>query len=186
VKESDFLLCVISAKGGNVKGRTLLQKTCYFVSVLLDREREGDFKAHFYGPYSPSLDGTLNELVSIGLLQQRKIGFGAADRSGFEIRRNDFELTDAGKEIVALVKKRDAAEWAEIERRIRRIHDAGDPGYVELSISAKVYFIVSSRDEKLTRQAITRHAQSLGWDISPESIEKAITFLERLDLVRAN
>jgi uncharacterized protein YwgA len=157
VKESDFLLCVISAKGGNVKGRTLLQKTCYFVSVLLDREREGDFKAHFYGPYSPSLDGTLNELVSIGLLQQRKIGFGAADRSGFEIRRNDFELTDAG-----------------------------DPGYVELSISAKVYFIVSSRDEKLTRQAITRHAQSLGWDISPESIEKAITFLERLDLVRAN
>jgi uncharacterized protein YwgA len=152
----------------------------------LHREGEGDFKAHFYGPYSPSLDDTLNELVSIGLLEQRQIGFGAADRSGFEIRRNDFELTDGGKEIVALVKKSDAAEWAEIEKSVRRIHDAGDPGYVELSISAKVYFIVSSRDEKLTRHAITRHAQSLGWDISPESIEKAITFLERLDLVRTN
>ena len=186
MKKSDFLLCVISAKGGSVKGRTMLQKTCYFVWILSGAERETDFKAHFYGPYSPNLDDTLNELVSIGLLQQRQIGFGAADRSGFEIRRNDFELTEAGQEIVSLVKKRDAADWSKVEECVRRIREAGDPGYVELSISAKVYFIVSSRDEKLTRPAITRHAQSLGWDISSESIENAIKFLERLDLVKTN
>lgn len=186
MKKSDFLLCVISAKGESIKGRTMLQKTCYFVSVLSGGVGETDFRAHFYGPYSPSLDDTLNELVSIGLLQQRQIGFGAADRSGFEIRRNDFELTDAGKEIVALVKNGNAEEWAEIDECVRRIRDAGDPSYIELSIAAKVYFIVSSRNEKLTRQAITRHAQSLGWDIKLESIEEAITFLERLDLVRAN
>lgn len=186
MKKSDFVLCVISAKGGRIKGRTMLQKTCYFVSILSRGEFETDFKAHFYGPYAPSLDDTLNELVSNGLLQQRQIAFGAADRSGFEIRRNDFELTEAGEEIVELVKKRDAGHWAAIEECIRKIRDAGDPGYVELSISAKVYFIVSSRDEKLTRQAITRHAQSLGWDINPESIEEAIKFLEKLDLVKTN
>ena len=52
MKDSDFLLCVIAAKGRRVKGRTLLQKTCYFVSVLLARVRETDFKAHFYGTHS--------------------------------------------------------------------------------------------------------------------------------------
>lgn len=58
---------------------------------------------------------------------------------------------------------------------VQKIQDAGDPGY-----------IVSSSDEKLTRQAITRHAQSFGWDIKPESTEKAITFLDHLNLVKTN
>src|SRR5713101_2615639 len=186
MKESDLLLCVIKAKGGSIRGRTLLQKTCYFVSILLDREGETDFKAHFYGPYSPILDETLNEMVSLGLLQQRQIGFGAADKSGFEIRRIDFALTEAGEEILSLMRLKNAAECARIEDAVRRIQEAGDPNYIELSIAAKVYFIVSARDERLTKQAIIRYAQSLGWDIEHESIDKAVAFLGRLELVVSN
>jgi uncharacterized protein YwgA len=185
MKESDFLLCVIRAKDGHVKGRTLLQKTCYFVSILLHRVRETDFKAHFYGPYSPALDESLNQMVSLGLIQQQQIGFGGADSSGFEIRRNDFELTGAGEEIVELVKRKNPEEWQAIERSVLRIKAAGDPNYIELSIAAKVYFIVSTRNERLTKQAIIRYAQALGWNIERESIDKAVSFLEKLELVQS-
>jgi uncharacterized protein YwgA len=183
VKKSDFLLCVIDAKGEHIRGRTLLQKTCYFVLILLGRLKESDFKAHFYGPYSPALDETLNEMVSLAFIQQRQVGFGAADSSGFEIRRNDFELTEAGKEIAALIKNNNPAESTEIQNCVRKIREAGDPNYLELSIAAKVYFIVSSRDERLTKQSIVRYAQSLGWSIEHDSIDKAVSFLQRLDLV---
>jgi len=184
MKKNEFLLCVIDAKGGSIRGRTLLQKTCYFVSILLNRARETDFKAHFYGPYSPTIDETLNEMVSLGLLQQRQIRFGAADSSGFEIRRNDFELTEAGRELIPLIAKKNQAEWTKVEASVLKIQQAGDPNYVELSIAAKVYFIVSSRNERLTKEAIIRHASSLGWNIERESTDKAISFLEKLELVK--
>jgi uncharacterized protein len=186
MKLSDFLLCVIDAKGGIVEGRTLLQKTCYFVSILLDGNYKSGFRAHFYGPYSPALDEALNQMVSLGLLRQRTLGFGAADQSGFEIRRNDFELTDEGKQILALVKKENAAECAQIQESVRRIQEAGAQNYVELSIAAKVYFIVSSRNERITKPVIISQAKSLGWEIEQKSIDEAVGFLERLQLVRSS
>ena len=64
MNSTDFLLSVIAAFGGRVDGRTLLQKRAYFVSLLSDIDPGLNFDAHYYGPYSATVDNTLGRLES--------------------------------------------------------------------------------------------------------------------------
>lgn len=184
MKTSDFLLCIIGAMGGSVSGRTLLQKTCYFVSVQLEEEIDLDFKAHYYGPYSPTIDNALARMTDLGFVEQRTIGFGTANSAGFEIRRNDYEFTEEGKEIFEFLRTQRAQEYRRIKDAVNNIKTAGDPGYFELSIAAKAYYIIHNQGGALTIGAIRSEARELGWEVEPQSLDHAVNFLEKLNLVR--
>jgi|SRR5215469_174643 len=186
MKTSDFVMCVIGAMNGKVTGRTLLQKTCYFVSVQLEHEIDLDFRAHYYGPYSPTIDNALARMTDLGFVEQRTKGFGAADSAGFEIKRNDYEFTEEGEEIFELLRKQKGLEYTRIREAVKNIKDAGDPGYFELSIAAKAYFIIHSQGGALTKGAIRSEARELGWEVESHSLDRAVNFLEKLNLVRAS
>lgn len=186
MRTSDFLLCVIGAMGGSVTGRTLLQKTCYFVGVQLGWQGEPGFKAHYYGPYSPAIDDALARMTDLGFLDKRTIGFGAADSSGFEIRRNDYDLTEEGEEILRILRNRRPEEYAQVSEAVEKIKTAGNPEYLELSIAAKAYFILHKEGGSLTKRAIRSEAADLGWSIEEQSLNRAVDFLENLGLVRAS
>ena len=65
----DIILLVIKdEKGDKLRGRTLLQKKIYFLSVLM--ERDLGFTAHYFGPYSSYVAGHLDSLVNYGLLKE--------------------------------------------------------------------------------------------------------------------
>ena len=57
-----FLIGLLDASGGSVRGRTYLQKLTYFVTLLADVKLELGFDAHFYGPYSEIVENALIQL----------------------------------------------------------------------------------------------------------------------------
>jgi len=183
MRRSDFLLCVLDAFGGSIEGRTLLQKRCFFVALLLKQDNLYGFRAHYYGPYSPAIDETLAELVSLGLVDERRIGFGAVGSEGFEIRRHDYRLTPDGRAIVESFRDEHSSSYKQIEEVAERIIEAGNPGYMELSVAAKAWYIIRSENRPMTLSEITNEARGFGWNVDASSLSRSAEFLRKLDLV---
>jgi hypothetical protein len=185
MEASDFLLSIIKASGGVVHGRTLMQKRCYFVAVLLHMEEEFGFQAHYYGPYSAALDSALSQLVGVGFVEESRIGFGASDSSGFEIRRHDYKLTPDGEVVADLLESADPSSYGQTSGAVQKLREAGEPTYFELSIAAKAFYIIRNQKRPVTREEISREAEGFGWNIEPQALGRAIEFLEKIPLVEA-
>src|SRR5579871_5224150 len=99
MKPTDFLLCLIDAFGESIEGRTLLQKRAFFVAELSREDFGLRFDAHYYGPFSPTVEGTATQLKNLGFLKESSTGFGIVS-DGFEVRRYDYTLTNDGQRIV--------------------------------------------------------------------------------------
>jgi HD superfamily phosphohydrolase len=64
----DFVHLTCHALGGEIKGRTKLQKTDYFLGVLTDSLPELGYRPHFYGPYSAEVAGAVGKLRARGFV----------------------------------------------------------------------------------------------------------------------
>lgn len=178
---TDFLLCLIDASGGTLYGRTLLQKRAYFVTQLLHEDFGLGFGAHYYGPYSATVEGTAAQLKNLGFLQESSTAFGTV-RDGFEVRRYNYSLTADGKTLVDHLKR--TPDYQRIVEATRKIVDAGDPNYVELSIAAKAYFLLKRKHVAMTPAELVQQAEQYNWRISSSSVQKAVAFLSALGLVQ--
>jgi len=179
MKPTDFILSLIDASGGNIQGRTLLQKRAYFISIPLELTEALGFDAHYYGPYSAVIDNAVTQLKSLGFVDEANIGFGVA-RDGFEMKRYDYRLTPDGRQVVDLVKKENPGEYALILGTLAKIADAE---YLELSIAAKAYYIIKKSGRGLSRMEIIKEAERFDWKIDPKKLEKAVDFLDELSLL---
>jgi uncharacterized protein YwgA len=177
---SQFVLSLIHASGG-VRGRTLLQKRGYFVSLLTGLASELGYQAHYYGPYSAVLDGTLTQMKNLGFVEEGTTGFGIVS-GGFEMRRYDYSLTEDGDRV--LQPFLGTKEYALVADAVRKIHDAGDPDYMELSIAAKAYFILRKQNKGMTSAEMLKEAEKFNWNIPEQSLGRAATFLSTLGLTK--
>ncbi|MGH8247414.1 MAG: hypothetical protein ACREUU_13400 [Gammaproteobacteria bacterium] len=180
----EFLTCLLDAWGGSIPGRTLLHKRAYFVQDCAGVPDEIEFVSHFYGPYSPELDVAIGDAKAFAFLDERLLGFRATHVDGFERRRYEFYLTEDGREFTDHVKKSRLAEYSRIVGAAARIREAGDPDYFQLSIAAKVHFVLKKEGSPMAAYQVRSVAQALQWNISPENLEGAVAFLERLAPVR--
>ena len=179
----DVLLLIVKGEGKEgLCGRTLLQKKVYFLSVLLN-EPYG-FTAHYYGPYSSYVAGSLESLVNCGFLHENTESFATAsnDRNLFgEIRRHTYTLTNDGHEVWSDIEKEpDFEKWKNALDLINKQPISND--FNKLSIAAKVYYIVSWR-KKATIEEVKQVAKKYDWDVRMEDIESVLTFLTALELV---
>ena len=134
----NVVLLALAAFGGRVPGKTLLQKRIYFVAEILGIDLGYD--AHYYGPYSDEVASAVVQLRSSGLLREEQTHYGAK-RSGFEIKRYDYELTDSGRQAIEMLKQHYPAEVERIENAASRVDKvASDLDYMELSIAAKAHW----------------------------------------------
>lgn len=183
MKTDRLILLVLDHSGGTISGKTLLQKRCFFLARLLREDLH--YQAHYYGPYSVEVEEGLAKLKALGFVQERSLGFGIADRVGFEVRRYDYTLTEDGRTVVRTLKGRQPAECEKVKSVLDDLQAAGDTGdYVELSIAAKTLHILSEIESPMTTSTIRTAAKGLGWEISEESINKACGFLEKLKMVK--
>ena len=176
----DFVLSVVAGFGGQIQGRTLLQKRAYFVAQLSGVTIDLGYDAHYYGPYSPVIDNSVVRLKSLGFLAEENIGFGVAS-GGFEVKRYDYRITSDGESILNRLKIKE--EYKKIEQACSQIREAGNPNYFVLSIAAKADFILGKRGKAMTREEIIREAQKFDWDIQQDSLKSAVDFLGKLDMI---
>ncbi len=180
MKPTDFVLCLIDAAGGKMQGRTLLQKRAFFVTELIGNDFGLKFDAHYYGPFSATVEGTTTQLKNLGFLQESATGFGTL-KDGFEVRRYNYSLTSDGERL--LERLRNAPEYKAISDATNRVLAAGDPNYVELSIAAKAYFLLKRKEGgRMTAAELIKQAEKYNWSISPESVNKAVRFLSSVGL----
>jgi uncharacterized protein YwgA len=178
MKIYELILAMLSEFGGRLTGRTKIQKLCYFYSIL--KNRGLGFRPHYYGPYSPAVENALDELEGIGLID-KKIKLLGENSTGFEVKRYDYEITRYGHQVVQSInnsqEKKDLKEFAEHIKKIEM------PGTMDISIAAKAYYILDREKKSLTGEQIRKKAELFGWDIDPDSIDKAENFLQAFGLV---
>jgi hypothetical protein len=111
------------------------------------------------------------------------LGYGV-DQRGFELARYDYKLTEAGSR---LAEKKAAANpdlWAKIEGASRSLIAGGNLNYMELSIAAKAYYVLTQLKRKATLDDISEMLPRFGWSVSKDEMEKAATFLRLTGLVK--
>lgn len=176
----DVVLLAYKAFDGNMRGKTLLQKRVYFLSIILKVDL--GYEAHYYGPYSAEVATANAELKSLGFISESVTGWGI-DRRGFELARYDYKLSDAGSRITQKKVVEHSELWEQIEGAVDIVKKAGDLDYMELSIAAKAYFILRKLGRKATIDEIEAMLPNFGWSVSRGELEKATEFLVGAHLV---
>lgn len=176
-----LILMLLKASGDKIVGKTMIQKQIYFLSLLLN-ENLG-FKPHYYGPYSPEIEQALDELIGAGFVSMARNLFGVDTNTGFEFKRYDFELTENGKNLAEIVKEEDSQTYKNVEEFVKKM-TVNKTNYLSLSIAAKAYFILNREGNSMNMDAIIEKANQFGWNVSGTDIEKAVTILRQLNLVK--
>lgn len=183
VDADDFVQLVLLAVGGEIKGKTKLQKTVYFVGVKAGCLDELGYHAHFYGPFSPEVADAAERLHLLGLAAKTETPIGGLDRQGFEATRHDYRLTEDGLRIAKKKADRNPRVWSRIKEAVKAIQDAGNPGYMDLSIAAKTYYMLGEKGGSASVGELSELAERFGWSVTVEQVRKAVDFLRSLELV---
>lgn len=180
----DFLHLTLLAVGGEIRGRTKVQKTVYFLGVLSNLLPDLGFRPHFYGPYSDAISEALIKLKARDFLTESVRSAGAIGSRGFEIARHDFRLTDEGRKIAEQKAKAYPVVWKKLHDVVLRFKKAGDIDYMRMSVAAKTYFMLRKSGKPVSLAQLSESANELGWEASAEDIKESISFLEKLGLVK--
>ncbi len=69
----DTIALTISANDDQIVGRTTLQKLVYFEKVKFPEIQVGPYTAYFYGPFSRDVAKSLENMVILDMLDERRI-----------------------------------------------------------------------------------------------------------------
>lgn len=179
----DFVFLAFKAFGGKLQGKTAIQKKLYFLGFLTGMSEHLGYLAHYYGPYSAEVSDAIGEMKSLGFLEESVAGFGF-NRTGFEVCRYDYKLKPDGQHIANRKAKEYSDDWEKIQSTAKLIQEASKQvDYMELSIAAKAFYLLTERGGEASDKDIVKLAPSFGWSIKPAEIQKAYKFLEKLKLV---
>ena len=179
----DFVHMAMVALDDEIKGKTKLQKTIYFMGVMSGSLRDLGYQPHFYGPFSADVADAVGRLKSVGFVHETSEGTGFIDESGFEQIRYDYRLSRLGKLIAQKKAKRYPGLWKKMKSAARQLKDAGDPDYRELSIAAKTYFMLRKKKGEAPYDELAKLASKFGWSVKSAQVKKAAQFLEKIELV---
>jgi uncharacterized protein YwgA len=181
ISAQDFILLAYKAFGGRMKGKTLLQKRVYFLSVMVS-ENLG-YGAHYYGPYSEEVATGNAELRSLGLVKENVESYGV-DYRGFERARFDYDLSEFGARVADQIAVIYPDLWERIERAAKTLIKSGDLDYMALSIAAKAYYILQKEGGSSTLEKIKELLPKFNWSVSDLQLKSAAEFLRKAALVR--
>ena len=177
------LLTLLYSEKKMIAGRTLLQKTLYFLNEMLDLGI--DFRSYYYGPYSSEITDCLDSLKVAGIISENIEQLPAFDFNvTFEPRKYTYFLGATGENIAKDIEKTklDAAEkikniLSEMEK-YGVVHD-----YKNLSIAAKMHHILKKEKKPMEADDILEEAKALEWHIDEKEAADAISFLKQIKMI---
>jgi hypothetical protein len=170
--------------GGEIRGKTKLQKTAYFLGVLTDMLEDLGYQPHFYGPYSAEIAGAAARLRALGFARQTVVGGGAFDQAGFEVARYDLRLTEEGYRVAEDKAKVYGKEWDKVRKGAEILTKAPAQDHIKLSVAAKTYFMLGQKKGLARAEDFAALAGDFGWRVTPTQVKEAAGFLKSLGLVR--
>ena len=155
--------------------RTVIQKLLYLAA--LKGLTKASYEAHYYGPYSPEVASTLQDLSSSGLVEETTEvlqPFG----DPWEVRRYQYSLSkEVEKALDKVLNEEDKVEAKKLEELIGTCEKRGSLNPKSLSVATKVLYILHEMSHPLTDTQIAKKARELGWNITEEEIENSVVGL---------
>jgi uncharacterized protein YwgA len=184
LKRRDLILAIVALCGEREEfGRTSLQKTAFFIGEQFGTEL--GHRAHFYGPFSEQVELDVEDLVFVGLINEKVSALGFASRGGEEAKRYEYDLTEDGIERMAALGDAYPEELAALRAFVDRLTEAaGGLDKRILSAAAKTYFIAKREKRPLSTAEIRQLGKSLGWDLRTPQVKQVAGVLATLGLVR--
>ena len=181
--DESILLTLLYSEKKMIAGRTLLQKTEYFLNEKIGLGIE--FTPYYYGPYCTEIADALESLKASGIVKEDIVEYPSFDfHITFEPRKYIYYLTDIGKDIAKFIEDKYRDEAKRIKQSLYEMQELGMvQDYKNLSIAAKMDHILKLEGKPMTSDEILEEAKALGWKISEDEAKTAITFLEELNLV---
>lgn len=180
----DFVHLTFLAVGGEIRGKTKLQKTVYFLGLMTGQAEELGYRAHYYGPYSDEVADALSTLQGRGFVTTSVTSVGGVDPQGFEVRRTDYRLTDEGRAMAEKKTGQFLGLFMELKKAALVLKEAGDLDYMKLSIAAKTDFMLREKNAPASESELEQLARRFGWSVSPQEIREAAEYLRRLNLAQ--
>lgn len=182
---SDAILVTIKSAGGNIIGRTAIQKLIYFESIF--GLVEANYRPHYYGPYSNDVSEGIQELTELDFLKEE---IETSETTGFFVpndwKRYRYELDSDGNEVVSFIKEENKEEYDQILKIVELCSKNVNLDVNMLSWAAKVNLILSNQVKPMSIDEIKVTAESFGWEITESQVNKAIQLLEELNLCEIN
>jgi uncharacterized protein YwgA len=156
----------------SVVGKVKMQKVIYFLQEACGVDLEYDFFMHYYGPYSPELNNTLQEMKTEGLLQFSLAIFPSY--YGYQIDPGE----KASKEIQIPAKIREKAD------KIVELFNMYDAQKMELLASIHfVRAILMEQGKKSDKKSVVNEVQLLKPKFEQEKIAEAYEELQQNGLL---
>lgn len=177
-----LVLKYISNDKGEVEGKTLLQKVVYFLNEKLGLGIR--FIPYYYGPYSKEVADALEELKSMGMIEEQVESYSDRWLHLFESRLFRYIINKFGFKFAELVEERHRAEAKKIKDVIEEINTIFQNNAKLLSIAGKMFIILRKKGKPMTPQDILEEAKVLNWEISEEEAQESINLLEKMKLIK--
>ncbi len=169
---SKILLLLIYFYSKSIKGKTLLQKRMYFLSIIL--KQDFGFHAYYYGPYSERVDFATDHNKALGFISESLSDFTYQ-------KRYEFIITPDGNELIKHLLKTNSDLYKKVENAVNKIKSSGDDDeYIKISYAAKVHFIINSTKSGKNKKKIIHEAKDLGWELNDDAIETAMGFINKI------
>jgi uncharacterized protein YwgA len=173
--EGAYVLAVIRA-AGVVPGRTMLQKLVYLLARI--RDEDLSYGAHFYGPYSTSVQKSASALSAAGDIVETVTVMPNWQTDQFDLYQYSYKLSDAGQTRAGELPNDIREQAVALLKTTRRV---GAFNQAPLAVAAKVDHIRRvAPDAEL--EELPRLARDLGWRISADDAEQAQALLGALRL----
>ena len=171
----DIVLGIVRAGGGEIPGRTYLQKVAYFVSEMMGIPM--GFGPHYYGPYSSSITAETDSQVAMGRLTEITETFGD------DQVRYTYRFKPEGEEYLKVIEDFDEEGFRRLTQIVNTIKATG-ADYNQLACAAKLHYLLQKAGGKISRATAKEEARNLGWEISDNDIDTAIQVLQQLDMAQ--
>lgn len=169
----DVLLSLLKANGGEIRGRTAIQKLAYFAHCKFPGFDIPQYAPYYYGPFSAGLGQMLAKLVSFGFVNENKI---VGEHAGYA-----YALNADGEKMSDDAAREHEQEFADMSKLVSVCKRECDLDIPILSAASKIHYLIEARGSMSLLQAI-KHAEGLQWIIKADNAAKGADLLKKLGL----
>ena len=182
IDEKVLLIMKYTSNNNMVEGKTLLQKTIYFVNEQLHLGIS--FSPYYYGPYSSLVTSAIEEMKQVGAIEEEVERFPFDPFiQNYEPKLYKYKINKFGNRLFNIIESKHKNDAKEISNAVKEIKEASKKDYKVLSIAGKMYNILKSVKKRMTSNDIIKEAEFLNWNISKNEAKSAIKFLKDLGFI---
>ena len=172
----DLIILILEAafmSSDQVNGKTSIQKIAYFSVSSLGIDN--DFKPHYFGPYSHQITSSVEELISLGFVEE-KVAFTQNKRKMYS-----YSLTQDGKLYSSKLSKTLKNIFQEIKKIVDSINQIQQDQINRLSCAAKIHYLNNiTKSNKIDIDTAIKNARKLGWNMNEQQIINGKNALENI------